>query len=132
MLITDILAKTFQICWVTNDLDRAIEHFKVKFDVQRFLVMDDVPFTEVTFRGQIVDKGKVRGAWVNAGDINLELVEPQGGFCLDLYGPKVSGPEFKLAFHHFGARFDDDLEAYEAALKALKDKGYEIAVEGSK
>lgn len=129
MKVTDILSKTFQICWVTNDLDRATEHFKAKFDVERFLVMDEVPFTEVTYRGEVVDKGKVRGAWANAGDINLELVEPQGGFTLDLYGPKVQGSDFKMAFHHIGVRFDADLAGYEAAVQAMKDKGYETSVE---
>ena len=127
--VTDILSRTFQICWVTNDLDKAVDHFKQRYDVERLLVMDEIPLTEVRYRGAFVDAGNARGAWANAGDLNLEIIQPERGFTLDLYGPKIQGPDFKMAFHHIGARFDEDLDGYEAALQAMKNKGYDVVVE---
>lgn len=129
MKITEILSKTFQICWVTNDLDRAVEHFKRQYDVDRFLMRDTVPLSEVRFRGSVVEAGNARCAWANADDLNLELIQPETGFTLDLYGPKVRGDAFKMAFHHVGARFDDDVDGYEAAVEAMKAKGYDVVVE---
>ena len=124
MKLTDALAKTFQLCWVTNDLDRAMAHFKTKFDVERFLIMNEVPFVDLIYRGATENTCDVRAAWANAGNINLELVEPRSGFAMDLYGHKITGEEFTMAFHHIGARFNEDLESYEAMIESFNTKGY--------
>lgn len=129
MKISDILSRIFQICWVTNDLDKAVEHFKKRYDVERFLVRDNISLLEVRYRGAVVDAGNARCAWANAGDLNLELIQPESGFTLDLYGPKVRGPDFKMALHHVGARFDEDLDGYEAAVQAMELKGYSVVVD---
>ncbi len=82
--ITDIWAKTFQICWVTNDLEKAMEKLKYKFDIPKFLVMRDVPFENQRYKGQHDSNAKVNAAWANGGNINLELVHPLEGFPLEL------------------------------------------------
>ena len=129
MKVTDILSRTFQICWVTNELDKAVEHFKRRYDVERLLVMNEIPLTEVRYRGAIVEAGNARGAWANTADLNLEIIQPESGFTLDLYGQKIQGPDFKMAFHHIGARFDEDLDGYKSAVETMKSKGYDVVVE---
>ncbi|MEM7550408.1 MAG: VOC family protein [Bacteroidota bacterium] len=129
MPIIDIWAKTFQICWVTNDLDRAMKELKEKFDIPKFLVIRDVSFDETLYKGKVEEEYRVDAAWANGDNFNLELVQPLEGFPVDLYGAQLPKDSYSLQFHHMGVRFDNDLEGYESAVASLKAKGFEQVVD---
>ncbi len=127
--IIDIWSKTFQICWVTNDLDRAVQELKKKFDIPKFLVMRDVSFDDVYYHGNLEKEYELNAAWANGDNFNLELVHPLKGFTTEFYGSKLPSDEFVLQFHHMGVRYDNDIQGYEQAIKALKNKGFEQVVD---
>ena len=123
MPITDIWAKTFQICWVTNDIEQAMDQLKVKFDIPDFMIMRDIPLIESVYEGIPNEDGGMMIALANCGKFNLELVEPKSGFLEDFYSEKLDKGRFDMFFHHMSVRFDDDLDGYLQAVEALKEKG---------
>ena len=127
--IIDIWARTFQICWVTNDLDRAVKELKEKFDIPKFLVIRDLSLDDVIYKGQLEEEEfEANAAWANGGNFNLELVHPIKGFPTELYGANLPENTYDLQFHHMAVRFDDDLQGYEQAVGSLKAKGFEHVI----
>lgn len=124
MPITDIWAKTFQICWVTNDIDQAMELLKEKFDIPDFMVMRDVPLEDLIYEGMQNDDAKMNACWARCGTFDLELIQPTEGYLLDFYGEQLAKDRFDMTFHHFATRFDNDLDGYNRAVDALKAKGF--------
>ena len=126
MPITDIWAKTFQLCWVTNDFDKAKDLLKEKFDIPKFMVMRDLVPIDQVFEGQTTEDCKFHAAWANGGNIDLEIIQPIAGPLLEFYGEKLSRDKFDLLFHHVAVRYDDDLEGYNNAIAALESKGFKV------
>jgi len=126
MPITEIWAKTFQICWVTNDFDKAKDLLKEKFDIPQFMVMRDLVPVDQIYEGHSVTDCKFHAGWANGGHFDLELIQPTGGALLEMYGEKLSKDKFDMLFHHVAARFDDDSDGYYKAIEALEAKGFEM------
>jgi hypothetical protein len=96
----------FQIAYVTNDIDRAVEVFRERFGVPEFRRSD----AELPNGASI----KVRAAWV--GGVIYEIICGTGpGMELYACGDPAAG--FVLRHHHFGF-----LVADEAAWAALEEQ----------
>jgi hypothetical protein len=112
-----------QLCWVVPDLEAAIDRWVKKTGAGPFFVFEDVHFTESNYRGTPMDVAPHRAAIGQHGDLQIELVSPQGdhpGIWRDVV------PAGKLGFHHVGLYCPD----YDAERTAYLDQGAQMAFEG--
>lgn len=105
----------FQIAYVTNDLDRAVEVFSRRFGVGAFRANDNA------LPGGT--KIGVRAAWI--GGMMYELCCGAGP-GMELYTDWAPpGGEFVLRFHHFGYLVPDDA-AWDALERQLQHGGWRV------
>ena len=88
----------FQIAYVTNDIDRAVEIFRTRFGVGSFRANDDVLESGT--------KVGIRSAWI--GGMMYEICYGAGP-GMELYTDWAPPDgEFVLRFHHFGYLIPDE------------------------
>jgi hypothetical protein len=88
----------FQIGYVTNDLDRAVEVFKTRFGVTKFRENDsDLPGGT---------KISTRTVWIGSTMYEIVCASGAGMEAFSRYA-QPGGP-FVLKFHHFGYMIPDD------------------------
>ncbi|KHK89094.1 VOC family protein [Novosphingobium malaysiense] len=112
------LRNVFQICYATNDIDRAAVILQEQFGCGEMLFMRDLPdsLTQI--------------ALSYCGDTNFELVQPHNPSG-DFYSDWISGAQdFVLRLHHYGMLVDsrEDMAAIRAAHVA---RGHGIPLEAS-
>jgi hypothetical protein len=105
----------FQIAYVTNDIDRAVEVFRDRFGVATFRRNDnDLP------NGA---KSAIRSAWI--GSMMYEICYGSGP-GMELYTDSAPpGAGFVLRFHHFGYLVPDDT-AWEALEREIERGGWRV------
>lgn len=102
-----------QLCYVTNDFERAIEELRAAHDIGPFKELRDhrVPFSATqTAIGHF-------GLAFKA-DTQFEVIEPLDG-DVDIYRQVLTGSGFQMRFHHTG-RHIGSLDKYRTALAQLK------------
>jgi len=111
----------FQSAWVVPEIESAIERWAAGAGVGPFFVGDfDNPYPKLEYRGKPGVMNQ-RTAWAQAGDTQIELIEPRGDQP-NVYRDVIA--EGETRFHHIG-RWTDDFEADVAHLNA---QGFETAM----
>lgn len=95
--------------WVTNDLDRAIEVFSVRYGVGEFRFIE----------GPMPKGGHIRVAFAWAGGQVLEIIAASGPGT-EFYNELLPQGEFAIRFHHLGFIVHDEAgwQALEEDLRA--------------
>ena len=105
----------FQIAYVTNDIDRAVEIFRSRFGVGSFRANDDV-----------LESGTrvgIRSAWI--GGMMYEICYGAGP-GMELYTDWAPPDgEFVLRFHHFGYLIPDE-QAWQALDRQIDEGGWKV------
>jgi hypothetical protein len=112
----------FQHGYVTNDFDRALDYFRV-FGVTEFLELRSIiaPMTDRDAATLSVALG-----WY--GGLQIEVIQPEGGFC-DIYSEWLAGDDYALRLHHH-AFMVADADAYEQMRDAYVARGNSVRVDG--
>ena len=116
-----IEGKHFQNAYVTRNIQRAIDDFKAKANVRKFLTYEGVTDV-VTPSGPGTVHSKLAFIWVD--DLQYEFIEPVGG-TVSLYRDALPQDD-SLSFHHICMRVDnwDDFRA------RVRKQPLEVAIEG--
>jgi hypothetical protein len=118
---TTLLSKQhFQVAYVTNDLDRALDVFSEIYKIKDFHVTRG---TEIAG----VDKFDFALAW--AGDTMLEIIEGKEN-KESLYQRSLPKDEFAISFHHLGY-FVQNMQEWGEMLDTIKATDRKIALSGS-
>ncbi len=115
-------AQIVQNCYVVADLDAACSEFGRLYDIGPFVGGDPVSLDNHIYRGAPAPPIELRGVFVQAGEINIELVQiisSAPSAFHDMFAPGEEG------FHHT-AMFCDDYAASKARFESM---GYAIASE---
>lgn len=122
MTTPTLASKVFQIGYVVPDLTAAIDFFKAKFGVPKFLEIRNVGLSDQMFRGKPADL-RHSIAFGYLGDMQVELIEPVSG--TSTYSEFLERNPGGGA-QHIGIMVDD----FDAACADMKRKGYEIVQSG--
>lgn len=113
----------FQLAYVTNDVDRALEVFAERYGVGEFRDLGEVALA-------LDDGGEatIRIALTLVGWLELELIEPRGGRD-DVYRRELTGEGFALHWHHVGFKVPSP-EALDDARHDLIAGGHDVVLSG--
>ena len=73
-----ILPPVYQLGYVVRDIERACKHYESVFGTGPFSDVIDVNMDGAILRGKPVDT-RIKVAFVQSGDVQIELIEPVGG-----------------------------------------------------
>jgi hypothetical protein len=104
----------FQIAYVTNDIDRAVEVFQRRFGVPRFRESDAELPSGATIQ--------VRAAWL--GGVLYEITCGKGP-GMELWACGAPSTSFVLRHHHFGFLVPDE-DAWEALGREIARGGWTV------
>jgi hypothetical protein len=111
----------YQNAYVTRDIGRWIETFKLRADIDRLITYEGA--TEVVTRsGPGVQSCKLAFIWI--GDLQYELIEPISG-AVDIYRDALPAGD-GLVFHHICMR----VPAWEPFRDRVDTQPYPIVLEG--
>jgi hypothetical protein len=105
----------FQMGYVTNDIDRAVEVFRTRFNVPEFRCTDYVSGEGTGTH--------VRAVWI--GRMMYELACGYGSGMEDFSDYAPQGGPFVLKFHHFGYLIPDDA-AWAAMERVVAEGGWKF------
>ena len=120
-VIGDLFANIWQVAYVTDDLDRAMETAKQRFGVEQMI---EVPTGGEFYAGDELVEWNTRIAMGARGGLIFELIQPVSGE-VDFYRrflPKDGG----LGFHHFAAFVADGDEQWDSLKAVLARQGLRI------
>jgi len=87
-----LLAEHFQMAYVTTDMERALEMFKMRFGIQKFSRLE----------GQMPAGGQIRAEFAWVGTIMYELICASGPGS-DIYMDRLPRDDsFHIKHHHLG------------------------------
>ena len=115
---------TFQVAWITTDVDRAAQVFK---DEQGIDLAVFKGFSLDTYGG---DPLVIDVALGYVGDLQFEVIEPVSGPNALYTRHLPASGEYTLKFHHLCNRFDT-VEEYEKVLADYRRREVPIEVDGS-
>lgn len=115
-------ANIVQNCYVVADLDAACAKFHHLYGIGPFVGGEPVSLDNHVYRGKPAPPIELRGVFVQAGEINIELVQILSSAPSAFHDMFASGEE---GFHHV-AMFCDD---YAASKTHFENMGYAIASE---
>jgi hypothetical protein len=91
----------FQIAYVTNSTEEAIETYRLNYGVERFLT---VPLTFTVNTPGGLKTANIKASFAYVGETQIELIEPVGG-NLTLYSEALpAGNALALRLHHIACR----------------------------
>lgn len=123
MTIGLISGNFFQMAYVTNDIDRAMDDFRKKAGIESFFFGRDAEFD---IGGGRTCKAHVALVWING--VQLELIEPVGAHDHVYRQILTDSPDYQLHFHH-EARTLDSIGTYEATKAHVRDLGFDIVID---
>jgi len=113
-----------QNAYVTTDFDQALELFRERFGIPRFFELRDGEMETGPGRYAGVH---VAIAWVGA--LQIEIIQPLGGFDAIYREALPVDGGFAMRFHHTCQRVDSETD-YEALLLDIEQRGLTIAAQG--
>ena len=102
------LPPVYQLGYVVSDIERACGHYESVFGTGPFSDVIDVNMDGAILRGKPVDT-TIKVAFVQSGDLQIELIQPVGGDNLYTEFLQTRGE----GIHHLGYRVED-MEAMRA------------------
>lgn len=115
-------AAVIQNCYIVRDLEQACERLHKLYGIGPFLGGQEGALTEHTHRGRDEEPIRIRGVFVQSGDLNIELVQLVSDTPSAFHDMFPNGQE---GFHHV-AVFTED---YEKERDAFVAAGYPVASE---
>jgi hypothetical protein len=115
-------AQIVQNCYVVRDIEVACTRMRKLYHIGPFVGGNEIQLTDHIYRGKPVPPIKIRVAFVQAGELNIELIQLVSETPSALHDMFNNGGE---GFHHV-AKFCDD---YEAERDAFVEAGYPVASE---
>jgi hypothetical protein len=109
----------YQRAYVTADLARAVEEFRLKYDVPEFRIFKNFALSVVTSEGRAPLVQSLAFAWV--GETMIELIEPVvdvGRF----YRDALPRPELAMAPHHVSTRVIGSAKDWSAHRRVLNER----------
>lgn len=101
-----------QLCWVVPDLEEAILHWTRTTGVGPFLTVDRPQHDNPHYRGKPTECAPINVAMSQAGDVQIELVQPLDD-RLSVFSELI--PHGQGGFHHvaiYTADYDADVDFY--------------------
>lgn len=96
------LPPVYQLGFVVNDIEKTCKHYESFFGTDPFSEVIDVDMDGAILRGQPV-KTKIKVAFVQSGDVQIELIQPVEG-----RNPYTEFLETKgEGIHHLGYQVED-------------------------
>jgi hypothetical protein len=119
--IGDLFANIWQVAYVTDDLDRAMEDAKARLGVEQLI---EVPTGGEFYRGDELVEWNARIAMGARGGLIFELIQPVSGEIevYTRYLPANGG----LGFHHFAAFLETGDDAWDSLKGVLAEQGLGI------
>ena len=115
-------AKVIQNCYVVRDLEEACARLNRLYGIGPFLGGAESALEDHTYRGEPAAPIRIRGVFVQSGDLNIELVQPVSSSPSAFHDMFPNGEE---GFHHV-AMFCED---YDRERDAFVAAGFPIASE---
>lgn len=129
MNLLDLLAGTYQLAYVTADLDRAVAHLKEHYGAHDVLLLDKMEMKNARFRGE-PETWTSRVAQTMTGDLNVEIIEPLSGAAVEeVFRPFVSEDRL-LTLHHVAAVVGESRDDWERIEEALARQGHPFVIAG--
>lgn len=123
------IADIFQLCWVTTDMDRAVEVMSKRFGAEKWEVYSPAPLEEVMINGK-PGAPVCSLALAMTGDMMLELIEPKEG--ADYYAQVLrKDRDFDLRFHHVGVLSGTTQQSFDEAVASITKKDGPPEVHGT-
>lgn len=113
-----------QNAYVTTDFDQALAHFRERYGIPRFFELRDGEMETAPGRYAGVHVGF---AWV--GRLQIELIQPLGGFDAIYREGLPEDGAFAMRFHHTCQLVESEAE-YETLLLDIEQRGLAIAAQG--
>lgn len=114
-----------QNAYVVSNLERACDRFHRLFGVGPFVGGGEGVLTDHVYRGQPAESIRIRGVFVQSGELNIELIELVSDAPSAFHD--MFGGDGKEGLHH-SAVFAAD---YDTAKQRFVDQGYPVASEFS-
>ncbi|SCW59689.1 Glyoxalase/Bleomycin resistance protein/Dioxygenase superfamily protein [Sphingobium faniae] len=113
----------FQMAYVTDDIDMAVQAAGAAFGIDAFQVNRDMAIET----GQGIAIAHFALAFL--GDTQIEVIQPAGG-ADDVYRQGVRARDGGLTFHHAGALITDEGQ-WHAVVAAIERSGEPVPVRGA-
>lgn len=117
-------AEVIQNCYVVRDLEQACERLHKMYGIGPFLGGAEAALEEHRYRGRAEEPIRIRGVFVQSGDLNIELVQlvsKAPSAFHDMF------PNMEEGFHHVAIFCED----YEKQRDAFVAEGWPVASEFS-
>ena len=114
-----------QNAYVVANLERACDRFNLLFGVGPFVGGGEGVLAEHSYRGQPAEPIRIRGMFVQSGDLNIELIELMSDAPSAFHD--MFGGDQREGLHH-SAIFAAD---YESAKQRFVEQGYPVVSEFS-
>lgn len=114
----------FQLCWVVNDLQRAMRQWHETTGIGPFFYVENLKMSDHVYRGRRPGEVEFSVAFANTGPTQIELIVQHNDVSsafTDSFGLRGSG------FHHSGTRPKD----YDAELEHYVSQGIAVAHAGT-
>ncbi len=111
-----------QNCYIVRDLDAACERMNNLYGVGPFVGGSEAKLDNHVYRGEPAEPIRLRGVFVQSGDLNIELVQLLSTTPSAFHDMFPNGAE---GFHHV-ATFSSD---YERDRDGFVEQGYSVASE---
>lgn len=115
-------AKIVQNCYIVRDLEAACARLHNIYGIGPFLGGQESQLTDHVYRGTATDPIRIRGVFVQSGDLNVELVQLMSDAPSAFHDLFPNGEE---GFHHVAVFCDD----YDKERDAFAAAGYPVASE---
>ena len=116
----------FQMGYVTNDIEQAIERFSSQYGVNRFLTLPE-PISGDVYSGGKPVTNVLRLAFANVNNNQIELIQPIDDGSRR-YSEVLTGAGFELVFHHVACRLYSEGE-WQSFRRSLDETRHPIAIE---
>lgn len=127
MTLAAYLGNFFQLAYVTNDLEKAIDYFRNDLEIKEFTRFEST--MDVLAQG-MRGPAQIKVGLARVNDTQIEIIEPVSG-AVDIYRNALPATEgFALVFHHLGFKVHGDDEKWEQALETVRAKGHAFCVLG--
>ncbi len=125
----EILAGFFQLGYVTNDFEKALEALQGSFENPYFEVLDKVEIADAIVGGKAAPYSAKVGLAM-CGDTCIELIQPLSG-DFSFYKTMWKDDEYCFYLHHLGCIVGETRDDINVAVEKLQSSGISEQAKGS-
>ena len=128
---TPLVADFFQMAYVTNDLERAVERFQKVYGVEKFMLRQGTKIPRKTPQG--IEAAELRVALAYVGHLELELIEAKHdnpARSLKIYSEVMPPDEFAVVHHHVAYHVHGDADDWRRFRASIDETEHPVPLEG--